>query len=76
MARPWRRVLIGLSIRLGISVRELERYDIATVRQYLAMLDEINNPARKPATDPKSMAQQSPEQMMSAVGAALGHLKG
>jgi hypothetical protein len=74
MARPLRRVLIGLSIRIGVGVAELERYDMPTIREYLAMLSEIN----KPTTPPRAgtSKQQTPEEMMAAVTASLGHLKG
>jgi hypothetical protein len=77
MARPLRRVLIGLSVRLHIGVDTLERYDMATIRQYLGMLSEINKPP--PSSPPRPAAptrQQTPEEMMAAVHAALGHLKG
>jgi hypothetical protein len=75
MARPRRRVLILLSIRIGVPLRELEMLDSETVRQYLVMLRELNKPS--PAPDPKTPAkQQTPEEMMAAVGAALGHIKG
>jgi len=75
MARPWRRVLIGLSIRLRIGVDTLERYDIATIRQYLGMLGEINKPAERDG-EKLPTRQQTPQEMMAAVGNALGHLKG
>jgi hypothetical protein len=74
MARPWRRVLIGLSIRTGLGLSELESYDAATIRHYLGMLSEINKPAGKSSL-PTSSKQQTPEEMMAAVNAALGHLK-
>lgn len=42
-------MLIGLSIRLGISVLELERLPIPVIREYMAMLGELNKPPEKPA---------------------------
>lgn len=70
MARPLRRVCIGLSIRLGISVRELEALDIATIRQYLAMLGEINKPSC-----PAPVRRQTPEEIQSVFMSAFGKEK-
>lgn len=72
MARPWRRVLIGLSIKIGISIRELEQLDIATIRQYLAMMGELNKPKK---TAPANMAPQTEAEMIASVSAALGMRK-
>lgn len=38
MARPLRRVLIGLSIRLGIDIRLVEQWDMRTIREYVCEL--------------------------------------
>ena len=70
MARPWRRVLINLSIRIGVSLQELEDLDVATIRHYLAALRELNKP-RDPGPSASLMRQQTPEEMMAAIGSAL-----
>lgn len=46
MARPLRRVIIGLSIRLNRLPHEIEQLDMATIRQLLSMLMDINKPSR------------------------------
>jgi hypothetical protein len=75
MARPLRRVLIGLSIRIGLGSRELERYDMPTIREYLAMLSEINKPTTPEVRLPERRNSKHREEMMAAVNASLGHLK-
>lgn len=69
MARPLRRVLIGLAIRTGIDLRAIEQYDMPTIRGFLAMLDDMNKP---PGESASMRGQQTPEEMMAAVGKALG----
>lgn len=54
-------MLIGLSVRLGISIREVEQFDIKTIREYLAMFREMAAP-EKPAI-PK---QQTPEEFKAS----------
>lgn len=46
MARPLRRVLIGLSVRLGVIVTELERLPLGVIAEYLAVLN-----GKKPQPD-------------------------
>lgn len=71
MARPWRRVLINLSIRLGISIRELEQIDVATIRQYLAMLADSNKPAQPEGT-PAIPRPQSSDEIVTTFNTILG----
>lgn len=75
MARPRRRVLILLSIRIGVSLRELEALDAETIRQYLVMLRELNKPSPR-AGRVDASKQQTPEEMRAAIVSSLGHLKG
>jgi hypothetical protein len=56
MARPWRRVLISLSIRLGISIREIETWNMRTIREFIAVLTENGKPA-----DDKNCASNRPK---------------
>lgn len=56
MARPLRRVLIGLSVRLQISIREVELWDIPTIREYMAFLMHQNKPSVPEAQSPEEIA--------------------
>jgi hypothetical protein len=67
MARPWRRVLIQLSIRLGISIREVESWDMRTIREFIAVLTENGKP-----TDDKKLREQSPEELEAALRGLFG----
>jgi hypothetical protein len=49
MARPLRRVIVDLSIRLGIIVTELERLPIGYIAEYIARLSD-----KKPSADVQS----------------------
>jgi hypothetical protein len=40
MARPLRRVLIDLSIRLGVIVTELEKLPVGVIAEYIARLSD------------------------------------
>ncbi len=65
-------MLIGLSIRLGISIHEVEEFDMPTIREYLVMLSEIN----KPRSSAGAIArEQSPEEIVATFEAALGRMK-
>jgi hypothetical protein len=67
MARPWRRVLISLSIRLGISIREIETWNMRTIREFIAVLTENGKPA-----DDKKLREQSPEELEAALRGLFG----
>jgi hypothetical protein len=45
MARPLRRVIVGLSIRLCRSTQELEQLSMMEICEYVAMLTEMSRPA-------------------------------
>jgi len=62
-----RRVLIGLSVRLQLSIREVESWDIPTIREYMAYLMEQNKPATPPA--------QSPDEMVASFRSAFSSKK-
>lgn len=64
MALPLRRVLIGLSVRLQISIREVECWDIPTVREYMAYLMKQN--------EPETPKAQTPEEIAAHFAAAFG----
>ena len=67
MARPLRRVLIGLSVRLKISIREVESWDIPTIREYMAYLMKQE--------EPEKPANQTPEEIAATFAAAFARKK-
>lgn len=61
MARPSRRVLIGLSIKLGISPREIEQWPMDDVRDCVAYLMD-----RKKPEEPKPFDEAEFERQFNA----------
>jgi hypothetical protein len=62
MARPLRRVLISLSIRLHIDVDVIEQWSMRKVREYVAVLTEDSRPK---AEEP--IRAQSSEELNAAL---------
>lgn len=63
MARPSRRVLIGLSVRLGKSIYEIETWEIPVIREYMAYLMKEAKPERGAAQMP---VYQTPDEIAAA----------
>lgn len=71
MARPWRRVIVGLAIRIGIPYTEVERWDMEAIREHLVVLAEINKPA---GAAPRAVLQ-TPQEVERGLVAAFGKPK-
>jgi len=69
MAQPLRWVLISLSIRLGLSIREVEQFDVSDIRSYLAVLREDDSKENDAGAGP---AAQSADELKANFEAALG----
>lgn len=63
-----RWVLIGLSIRLGIAIEVVEAWDAVTLREYMAVLSEMAEPAERRRVN----RTQTPEEIMANFSSALG----
>lgn len=70
MARPLRRDVIGLSIRLGIDYRVIETWPIPRIAEYMAILRAMNRPPKNES------AEQSPEEVERRLKAAYGNPPG
>lgn len=70
MARPARRVIKTIAMRLGISFREVEKWSLEDIREYMVLL----RPEKPSAADPSTL-DQTPEQLEAGLMAAFGKPK-
>lgn len=69
-------MLISLSIRLGISIREIETWDMKTIREFIAVLTaQSRDTGGKRAAD-VAIPTQSPEAVERSLLALFGKPKG
>lgn len=69
MARPLRRVCIGLSLKTGKDVEEIERWPISKIREYMAVICEPPDPKAKV---PQGVPVQSDDDLKAAFAAVAG----
>jgi hypothetical protein len=62
-----RRLLISLSIRLGISIREIETWQMTTIREFVAVLT-----AQSKDNSNDALREQSPEELERALMKTFG----
>jgi hypothetical protein len=66
MARPLRRVVIELALRIGLDYRVVEQWDMEAIREHIAILSDSSKPKAR---------VQTPEELHRGLMAAFGNPK-